>query len=225
MPACRDPVSRVRRSKAAARAAYDRMSPWYDIIVGGGERRLTLEGVSLLALREGERVLEVGFGTGHAAVELARAVGASGRYSGVDISPAMRRKTSRRLDAAGLSSRAELVLCDAVKLPFADGSHDAVFTAFTLELFDTPDIPRVLAECRRILVPGGRFCVVSMSKGTRPSAMLSLYEWAHRNFECWVDCRPIPVREYAEAAGFEISQARLTKTWGLPMETVLALRP
>jgi demethylmenaquinone methyltransferase/2-methoxy-6-polyprenyl-1,4-benzoquinol methylase len=201
------------------------MSPWYDLIVGEGERRLALEGLGLLAPGAGERVLEVGFGTGHAAVEIARAVGERGRYAGVDISPGMLREATGRLETAGLSSRAELSLGDAADTACEDGSFDAVFTAFTLELFDVPDIPRVLAGCRRALRPGGRLCVVSMSKGDGPSAMLRLYEWAHRNFERWVDCRPIRVRQSVEAAGFQVAEARLTKAWGLPMETVLARKP
>ncbi len=57
-------------------------------------------------------------------------------------------------------------------MPFETGSLDAVFSSFTLELFDTPDIPVVLGECRRALRDGGRLCVVAMSKQGKLALML-----------------------------------------------------
>jgi ubiquinone/menaquinone biosynthesis C-methylase UbiE len=213
-------VSRVLRPRAEARQAYNRLARWYDLLAGGSEARLRDRGLSALAVGEGETVLEVGFGTGQALLPLARAVGESGRVYGIDISDRMVERARARAETAGLSGRVELVQGDAVALPWPEARFDAVFTAFTLELFDTPDIPVVLAECRRVLKPGGRLGVVAMAQRRSGSLMMRLYEWAHRRFPAAVDCRPIPVRALIEQAGFVVGRVEESSTWGLPVDIV-----
>ena len=213
-------ISRVARPRESARAAYNRLSRWYDVLAGS-ERRFSDAGLQMLAAREGERVLEIGFGTGHALVALARAVGPSGRVYGLDLSDGMLRASQARLEKAGMAGRVELALGDAASLPYESRGFDAAFMAFTLELFDTPDIPLVLSDCRRVLRDGGRLCVVSLSRRGR-GLMLRLYEWAHQRWPTSIDCRPIHARESLHAAGFRITEAAAASMWGLPVEITLA---
>jgi demethylmenaquinone methyltransferase/2-methoxy-6-polyprenyl-1,4-benzoquinol methylase len=84
-----DNVTRVLRSREEAKASYDRMSPWYDWISGGAERKCRNLGLQMLEAEEDERILEIGFGTGLSIMELARAVGSSGMVFGIDISEGM----------------------------------------------------------------------------------------------------------------------------------------
>jgi ubiquinone/menaquinone biosynthesis C-methylase UbiE len=207
-------ISRVSRSKEAAKSTYDGLSRWYDALSGSS-------GLQKLAVQEGETVLEIGFGTGHAILALAAAVGAAGKVYGIDISEGMYNITEERVNQAGLSDRVELRCDDATQIPFAAECFDAVFMSFTLELFDTPEIPAVLSECLRVLRPEGRICVVALSKGMKAGWMVRLYEWAHRKFPAYIDCRPIFVQKAVENAGFAISEVTDMSMWGLPVETVL----
>ena len=94
---------------------------------------------------------------------------------------------------------------------------------FTLELFDTPEIPKVLSECRRVLRPGGRIVVVGMSKEGRKDPLVSMFEWAHRHFPNFLDCRPIYVRRALGAAGFGFGRS-VTKHMWVPVEIALGIK-
>jgi ubiquinone/menaquinone biosynthesis C-methylase UbiE len=215
-------ISRVQRSKAEAKTAYDRMSRWYDMLAGSSERKFLRIGLEKLAVTEGEVVLEIGFGTGHGLVALAQSVGETGRAYGIDISEGMVQVARKNVTDAGLADRVELRLGDAAELPFKDTSFDGVLISFTLELFDTPEIPAVLQECRRVLKADGRLSVVAMSKKGRAGMVLRLYEWAHRQFPKYIDCRPIFVRKAVEEAGLQIADVTERTMWGLPVEIVTA---
>jgi ubiquinone/menaquinone biosynthesis C-methylase UbiE len=210
------------RRREEARASYDRMSRWYDLVTGPFERRYREAGLRLLAPQQGERILEIGFGTGHGIVALARAVGDSGRVYGVDLSPGMCRVAWRRVQAAELGRRVTLICGNALRLPFTPGSFDAVLMSFTLELFATPEMPVVLREVQRVLRPGGRLGVVAMASRRRPGLMVRLYGWMHRTFPAYVDCRPIPVREVLAEAGFRLRESEDLSMGGLPVAAVVA---
>jgi ubiquinone/menaquinone biosynthesis C-methylase UbiE len=204
---------------------YDRISPAYDLIANSHEHIARDRGIELLGVTPGENVIVVGCGTGHSLVALARLVGTTGRVLGVDISDGMLSVARKRIVEERVAERVEISLGDARDLAYGDSQWDAVFMAFTLELFDDHDIPRVLAQIRRVLRSGGRLGVVAMSKEPQETLMTEMYVWMHRHFPHWVDCRPISVATRLQQAEFVIERAETLSLWGLPVAVVVASKP
>jgi demethylmenaquinone methyltransferase/2-methoxy-6-polyprenyl-1,4-benzoquinol methylase len=135
-------VAPVERPVARAQATYDRVAAVYDLAEDPFERRARSRGLRLLAARPGERVLEIGPGTGHALAALAGSVGPAGQVTGVDLSARMLSWSRRRAARARYAGRVGLIQGDAHQLPLRAGVFDAVFMSFVLELIDTPRSPR-----------------------------------------------------------------------------------
>lgn len=218
------PVLPVPRSKEEAKRFYDRISTVYDYLTVAFERKHSEMALERLSVKEGERVLEIGFGSGHCLRQVAESVGKTGKAYGIDISQGMLDVARGKLDRAGLRDRVELCCGDAASLPYRDNTLDAVFMSFTLELFDTPEIPKVLEEVRRVLKPNRRVAVASMSKENGESTLVRLYEWAHRKWPRYVDCRPIYVAQSLRDGAFEITRKEKLKLFGLPGEIVVGVK-
>lgn len=217
------PVLRVFNSRKQTKAYYNKISRFYDALADRSEAPIRKAGIRVLNAKAGETVLEIGFGTGHELATLAQAVGPRGKVFGLDLSDKMMSLAKRNLDEAGFPKNIWLRCGDAEKLPYAEESMDGLFMSFTLELFDTPEISRVLSECKRVLRPGGRIVVVGMSKLGEREPLIGAFEWAHKHFPNFIDCRPIYVQQSLEHAGFEIQKALIKRMW-IPVEIVLGLK-
>jgi ubiquinone/menaquinone biosynthesis C-methylase UbiE len=219
-PARDSAILPVFQSKAQTKAFYNKISCIYDLLSDRSEAPMRRAGIDLLRPKTDEFVLEIGFGTGHTLVSLVEAVGPTGRIFGLDLSDQMVKLAKENLAKAGLRDRAKIRCGDATELPYAADSMDGVFMSFTLELFDTPEIPKVLGECKRVLRTGGRIVVVGMSKAGANDSMVNVFEWAHNHLRKFLDCRPIYVRRAIEEAGFTIHKAFTKRMW-VPVEIIL----
>jgi demethylmenaquinone methyltransferase/2-methoxy-6-polyprenyl-1,4-benzoquinol methylase len=141
-------------------AMFDRIAPRYDalnrLLTFRMDVRWRRRAVRTLALPEASRVLDLACGTG----DLCRALVETGHDPvGVDFSAGM-------LHAA--HTDAPLVRADAMQLPFADATFDAVTCGFALRNFAA--LAPVLAECARVLRPGGRVALLDVAEPESPLA-------------------------------------------------------
>jgi SAM-dependent methyltransferase len=152
----------------------DWLVPVYDPmcwILGAGlaMRRRTL---SVAALKPGDRVLDVGCGTGVLTRLAADAVGPDGVAIGIDPGPGM--IEAARRNAAHTSSRAAFDLGVIERLAFDDDCFDVVLSSFMLHHLP-PDLKRAgLGEVRRVLKPGGRLVIVDFDPA-RPIARAMIW--------------------------------------------------
>lgn len=118
------------------------------------QRRVLLDA---LALRPGERVLDLGVGPGLLAAQMAEAVGAEGSVHGIDVSPSMLAMAAARHRAPG-SGPVAVSPGDVGDLRFADASFDVAVCTQVYEY--VAEMPQALAEARRVLRPGGRIAII-----------------------------------------------------------------
>lgn len=126
---------------------YDRM------LAGFGDALLDAAG-----LRAGERVLDIGCGTGAVTLAAAPRVQPGGTVMGIDVSPPMLELARRRVRASGLGN-VELVEADAQVHAFPEGGFDVAISRNGLMFFDEPET--AFANLARALRPGGRIAFVA----------------------------------------------------------------
>src|SRR5262245_61479549 len=113
--------------------------------------------LALLDLSAAERVLDVGCGSGAVTRDIARRVGDRGLAVGLDPSPALLAVARGLAEEAGLGDHVEFHEGNVLRLPFRNGSFDAVVCATVLS--HVPDGEAAIPELARVLRPGGRLGV------------------------------------------------------------------
>jgi demethylmenaquinone methyltransferase/2-methoxy-6-polyprenyl-1,4-benzoquinol methylase len=152
-------------------AMFDRIAPRYDLL----NRLLSLgtdlswrrRALELAPMGESARALDVGTGTGDFALALLARSPRSATVTGVDISPGMLGVAERRAARAGLGPRYERVIASVEALPFPDGVFDVALAGFVIR--NVGDIPRGLAELRRVLRPAGRAVILDLHTPRNPA--------------------------------------------------------
>ena len=144
----------VRRAFGRAAAEYDAAAELQRRV-----RDELLERLDLVRIEPGA-VLDLGTGTGHAALALKRRY-RKAHVVALDLAESMLREAGRRQT---LLRRFRRVCADAACLPFRPASFDIVFSNLMLQWCNEPD--RVFAECRRVLRPGGLLTFASFGPDT-----------------------------------------------------------
>jgi len=205
-----------RDHAAVLRCRYRVLSLLYAALDGPVGRDVRMPLLAMLSLRRSERVLEVGPGSGRALLGLAHGVGPDGRVKGLDLSAAMLRLSRDRLRRRRPPCPPGLVQGDALHVPFADRTFDAVYMSGVLELFDSLNIPAVLREVKRVLPPAGRLGAASLSrKAVEGRTAFRCYDWLQQRVLGGWSCRPIALVPWLERNGFYVLARRTGRIGGL----------
>jgi len=145
---------RVALDADDVREAYRRWAGVYDMAFGGVSAIARRRAVALTNLLPGRNVLEVGVGTGLA---LPRYLPEK-RITGIDLSTEMLAQARKRVVQFGLRNVESLHEMDAEATDFADASFDIAVAMFVASV--VPNAPRLLAEMRRVVRPGGTILFV-----------------------------------------------------------------
>lgn len=156
---------------------YDQMGPFLETLLGDNihvgywsgpedessgteaQERLTDMMIQRARLGAGQRLLDIGCGTGRPAVRLAQATGCS--VTGLSVSAMQVEQANARARKEGLSDQVRFQVADAMELPFQDASFDAVW-AFE-SLLHMPDRAHVLRNAFRVLRPGGMLVLTDVT--------------------------------------------------------------
>jgi SAM-dependent methyltransferase len=129
-------------------------------------------------IERGETILDLGCGAGIDVILAAHRTGPSGRVIGLDFLPEMLEQTASAAREAGLGN-VETLEAEMEAIPLPDASVDHVISNGVINL--VPRKRRVLAECARVLVPGGKFSVSDLTVGDEelpPEVLTHPATWA-----------------------------------------------
>lgn len=209
---------------------FDAIARRYDllnhVLSGGLDYWWRARAVKALHLTGRERLLDVCTGTGDLGIAAVRSAGGGPRrVVGVDFAGEMLRIASEKTRQRGLSDVVNLAQADAMRLPVASASVDAVSVAFGIRNVESS--PVACREMARVLKPGGRLAILEFGLPSAP-LLRGLYLWYFRNvlpklgrlvskhgdaytyLPASVDAFPAPADfgRIVASAGFEDVQAR-----------------
>ena len=157
---------------------YDLFSKVYDLIIRlhSGDREGSLRGfiACKVSLSRGDRALDLCTGTGSVALQLAKQVGEKGLVIGLDFSRGMLEKAKEKAEKSNLN-QLYLIQANAGQLPLQDASFQGVTCSHAFYELKGDERIKALNEVARILIDGGRFCLMEHAKPEKLVPRLFFY--------------------------------------------------
>lgn len=219
----RDPTDRYLSPEQAKRF-YDRLGSAQDW-QGFYENRAVNELIAHAALDSAHSVFEFGCGTGALAARLLQDhLPADAHYVGLDISGTMVSLARERLKP--WSERARVDQSDGTPcITQPDHSFDRFVSTYVFDLLAPDFVHRLLSEAHRVLVPGGKLCLASMTFGASPLSRAVCWGWQR----LWRlspgivgGCHPIELCDYASSNDWSLVNRATLTSWGISSEVVIA---
>jgi ubiquinone/menaquinone biosynthesis C-methylase UbiE len=183
----------------------------YDLLVWlltlGRERNFRKRLLEPARLQPGESVLDVGCGTGTLAIAAKRRVGSTGSVYGIDASPAMIARATKKAKRARAEVTFELGLAES--LVFPDGRFDVVLSTVMLHHLPRKAREQGVSEMRRVLKPGGRLLVVDFA-GQSPNGKGPLVHF-HRHGHV----EPRKLIDLVSGSGLHVVESGPVGMWAL----------
>jgi phosphatidylethanolamine/phosphatidyl-N-methylethanolamine N-methyltransferase len=147
---------------------YENIAWGYDLVFGPTLHPGRVDAIKRMGIKPGDRVLEVGVGTGINA----DLYPPDCAVTGIDLSSSMLEKARDRVARKGVRN-VRLLQMDAANLKFADDSFDIVYAPYVISV--VPDPVAVTREMRRVCRPGGRIIILNHFRSSNP-----VMAWAER---------------------------------------------
>ncbi|MGE3404321.1 MAG: class I SAM-dependent methyltransferase [Vicinamibacterales bacterium] len=189
---------------------YEKLASVYDLIFGPTLHPGRLVALERMGIKAGDRVLEVGVGTGINTSLYPR----NCHITGIDLSSSMLDKARERVQREGLR-HVRLLEMDAANLTFEDNSFDIVYAPYLISV--VPDPVKVVREMRRVCRPGGRIIVLNHFRSA--NRMLATMERAispltvHIGFKSDLDLPGFLAQ--ADLQPISIEKVNVPKIWSL----------
>jgi len=211
-------------TRSQAKTFYDRFGEKQDAQAFYEDAALD-ELIAHGSFEQAENVFEFGCGTGRFASRLlTKHLSPSSSYLGIDLSQTMVNITERRITA--YTERARVIRSDgSMRFPLPDHSVDRVVSTYVLDLLSQADAQQVIFEAHRVLIPGGKLCLVSLTFGGMFVSRIVCALWSslfRLHAPLVGGCRPIQLESLFDQHDWSIDYQKVVTQFGVPSEVLIA---